>query len=49
MHNALKTIQTYLRQDIKGLQLENGFACFEAVEEFNERDVECNSCSRGNI
>lgn len=48
MHNALKTIQPYLRQDIKGLQLENGFACFEAVEEFNERDVECNSCSRDN-
>lgn len=47
MHNALKTIQTYLRQDIKGLQLENEFACFEAVEEFNV-DVECNSCSRDN-
>lgn len=49
MRNALNTIQTDLRQDIEGLQLENGFACFEAVEEFNERDVECNICLRGII
>lgn len=49
MRNALNTIQTYLRQDIKGLKLENGFACFEAVEELNERDVECNICLRGII
>lgn len=47
MHNALSTIPTGLRQDLKGLQLEIGFACFEAVEVYNERDVECNICLRG--